>query len=267
MGGTRDFSAQQGHAPPLRNIDNDAPQPMRQEILAVAYDLLPNCHGAVTEAQLYYGIVQMLGQQAAGNPMAGWRQRLGRDLANSEWTRIYDVISWLWGQFQRAGLQEVLRQNVNQVLAAHAVVWDLGEDGRLHRVLPAAAQAQVQAAIQELGDARYAPAQALFHAARDAYDDRPRRDRDACMNAFQAVESAAQIRFDMPGRPFDGVLGELRSRGGTNAEVLHVLDSLNVLRHRNFGHGGAEEFALGPAEVDFVYLTCIGAILLFTRTP
>jgi hypothetical protein len=240
---------------------------MRQELLAVAYDLLPNCHGAVTEEQIYYGIEQMLGQQAAGHPMAGWRQRLGRDLANADWTRIYDVTRWLGGQFQRAGQQEVFRENVNQVLAAHAVVWDLGEDGRLHRVAPPAAQAQVQAAIHELSDARFAPALALFNAARDAYDDRPRRDRDACMNVFQAVESVAQIRFALAGRPFDGVIGELRRRGTVNPQVLDVLDSLNILRHRTFGHGGAEEFALRPAEVDFAYLSCIAAILLFTRTP
>jgi hypothetical protein len=77
----------------------------------------------------------------------------------------------------------------------------------------------------------------------------------------------AQIRFDLAGRPFDGVIEELRRRGTINAQVLDLLDSLNVLRHRTFGHGGAEEFALGAAKVDLVYLNCIGAILLFARTP
>ena len=76
MGGTRNFGVQQGHLPQLRNIDNDAPAPMRQELLAVAYDLLPLCGGVFTEAHLYYGIEQMLGQQAAGKlPIAGGRPR------------------------------------------------------------------------------------------------------------------------------------------------------------------------------------------------
>ena len=90
--GLRNFAAQQGHVPPLRNVDNDVPPAMRQEILAATYDLLPLCGAALTEAQIYYGIEQMLGVQAAGNPMAGWRQRLGRDLGNAQWVRIYDAI-------------------------------------------------------------------------------------------------------------------------------------------------------------------------------
>lgn|GEM_PF-4902107 len=170
MGGIRNFAEQEGHLPPLRCIDSDAPAPMRQELLAVIYDLLPLSGAAVTEQQIYYGIEQMLGVQAAGNPMAGWRQRLGRDLGNAEWIRIYDVIGWGWSQFQRAGLQELFRENINRVLAAHGVVWELGDDGRLHRVLPLAGQAQVAAAFAELAAPRYAPALALANAARDAYD-------------------------------------------------------------------------------------------------
>jgi hypothetical protein len=240
---------------------------MRQEILAVAYNLLPNCHGAVTEEQIYYGIEQMLGQLAAGHPMAGWRQRLGRDLTNAEWTRIYDVTCWLWGQFQRAGLQEVFTQNVNQVLAAHAVMWDLGEDGRLHRVLPQAAQAQVAAALDELRPPQYAPALELFNAARDAYDDRPRRERDACTNVFDAMESVAKEKYGMPNATFGQVVAHLRQTQVLNEEIIGVLETINTLRNRNFGHGMVTPFNLYPAEVDFTYVSCIGAILLFTRTP
>lgn len=119
MGGIRNFAEQEGRVPPPRSIDNDAPAPMRQELLAVIYDLLPLSRPALTEEQIYYGIEQMLGVQAAGNPMAGWRQRLGRDLGNAEWIRIYDVIGWTWSQFQRAGIQGVFRENINRVLAAH----------------------------------------------------------------------------------------------------------------------------------------------------
>jgi len=266
MGGIRNFAEQEGHVPPLRNIDNDAPAAMRQELLAVIYDLLPLCGPAVTEQQIYYGVEQMLGVQAAGNPMAGWRQRLGRDLGDAQWTRIYDVIGWLWSQFQRAGLQDIFRQNINRVLAAHAVVWDLGENGRLHRVLPAAANAQIVSAFVELNVPLYASAQTLFNLARDAYDDRPRRDRDACIHIFQSFEATAQIKFAMPGRALDDVLATLRRRETLNAQVLGILDALNVLRHRNFGHGMAEPFGLSGAEVDFTYLACIGAILLLTRT-
>src|ERR1700693_859084 len=214
MGGIRNFDAQQGHIPCLRNVDDRVPAPMRQEVLAVAYELLPMCGAALTEHQIYYGIEQMLGIQAAGNPMAGWRQRLGRDLADAEWVRIYDVISWLCAQFQRAGLRDIYRQNINQILAAHGAAWDLGEDGLFQRVLPAAAQAQVAAAIAELRDPQYAPALALFISAQDAYNDRPRRDREACSNVFDALESVAKIKYNRPDDTFGQVKNHIEQKIG-----------------------------------------------------
>lgn len=267
MGGIRNFGAQEGHFPVARNVDNDAPAAMRQEILAVAYNLLPNCAGFVTEQQIYYGIEQMLGLQAAGNPMAGWRQRLGRDLANADWGRIYDVICWLWDQFRRAGQHDFFRLNVNQVLAAHAVMWELTPNGTLQRVLPRAVQAQVEAAIQELRDPRYAPALARFNDARNAYDDQPRRSWDACTNIFDAMESVAKIKYAMPNATFGDVVNDLRRRQTFNPQILALLEGINTLRKRNFGHGMAAQFNFTAAEVDFTYIACIGAILLFTRTP
>src|SRR5437667_8501382 len=150
MGGIRNFGEQEGHAPPLRTIDNDAPAPMRQELLAVIYDLLGEAGAAVSEEEIYYGVEQMLGVEAAGRPHAGWRQRLGRDLAAAHWVRIYDVIIWTATQFRRGDLGEVFRHNINRVLAAHGVVWDLGQDGHPHRVVPAAAQAHISNAFAEL---------------------------------------------------------------------------------------------------------------------
>lgn len=266
MGGTRNFAEQEGHVPPLRNIDNDAPAPMRQELLAVIYDLLPLSRPAITEEQIYYGVEQMLGEEARGNPMAGWRQRLGRDLGNAQWTRIYDVIGWSWSQFQRAGLQEGFRQNINRVLAAHAVVWDLGEDGRLHRVLPAAANAQIVNAFADLNVPQYGPALALFNLARTAYDDRPRRDRDTCTNIFDAMESVAKIRYNRPDDTFGQVKNHIEQNHLLHAEIISTLTALNRVRNSNFGHGMAAPFELTGAEVDFTYLACIGAILLLTRT-
>jgi hypothetical protein len=68
----------------------------------------------------------------------------------------------------------------------------------LERVLPVAAQAMVAAAFAELSNPAYAPALQLLNAARDAYDDRPRRDRDACSNIFDAMESVAKIKYQRP---------------------------------------------------------------------
>ena len=266
VGGIFNFTGPEGYLRRVRAIDNDAPQPMRQQILAIAYELLPDCHGAFTEEQLYYGIEQTLGQNAAGNPMAGWRQRLGRDLGNADWPRVYDVVCWLWDRFQRAGLHEMFSNNANEVLAANGVVWDLGADGRLHRVLPAAARAQIDATIQELSDAAYAPALTLFNTSRDAYDHRPRRDRDACANAFDAMESVAKIKYNRPHDTFGQLKNYIEQNDLLRQEIVDIFTAMNQLRNGHFGHGMAVQFALTAAEVDFVYLTCIGSILLLRRT-
>jgi hypothetical protein len=267
MSGIRNFGGQEGHAPPpLRATDNHAPAPMRQELLAIIYDLLPQGGAALSEGVIYYGIEQMLGVQAAGNPMAGWRQRLGRDLANTNWIRIYDVIGWVWEQFQRVHLNDVYRHNVNRVPAAHAVVWDLGEDGRLHRVVPVVPQAEIRRAFAELSVPQYAPALVLFNAARDAYDDRPRRDRDACANIFDASESVAKIKYNRPNDTFGQVKNHVEQNGLLRPELIAMFTALNDLRNRNFGHGMVVDFGLTEAEVNFTYLTCIAGILLLVQT-
>ena len=51
---------------------------------------------------------------------------------------------------------------------------------------------------QKRSHKRFAPALQLFNAARDAYDDRPRRDRDACSKMFDAMESVAKEKYQMP---------------------------------------------------------------------
>jgi hypothetical protein len=269
MNWIRDFSAHEGHVPQTRNVE-DAPQPMRQELVDAIYLVTGQTEGRLdADHDLYFTMIQSLGYEAAGNPHAGRRQRIGRDISSQQthWTRIYDLIARLWPEFQRVGFHEIYREVVNRILAGHAVAWDLGEDGRLHRVLPEAAHLQVQAAITELSDPRYAPAGALFRAASDAYDDRPRRDRDACSNIFDAMESVAKEKFGMPAATFGQVVTHIRRRQGMNEQIIGLLEALNSLRNRNFGHGMIAPFSLTGPEVDFTYLSCIGAILLLARTP
>jgi len=263
----RGFSIPEGRIPPIRDIE-DAPAAMRQELLDAFYLVAGQTQGQLdVDNHLYLVISQCLGVQAAGNPMGGRRHRLGRDLGNAEWPRIYDLIVRLWPEFQRVGFHEVYREAVNRILAAHAVAWDLGEDGRLHRVLPEAAHAWVQEAITELSAQRYAPAFALANAARDAYDARPRRDRDACSNIFDAMESVAKEKFGMPHATLGQVVAHIRQTHAMNEQIIGLFDAINTLRNRNFGHGMVAPFGLTGPEVDFTYLSCIGAILLMTRTP
>jgi hypothetical protein len=240
---------------------------MRQELVDVFFSIAEQNPRTIEEFQLHRVICQSLGARAAGNPYGGYRYAAGRDISGVDWPRVYDLIVRLWPEFYRMGLGEIYRGEVNRVLAAYGVAWDLGTDGRLHRVLPAAVQVQTNAAFTELSAPRYAPALALFNAARDAYDDRPRRDRDACSNIFDAMESVAKEKYQLPNATFGQVLAQIRQRQSLNEQVLAVLDAVNTLRNRNFGHGMTVPFSLAPAEVDFTYLTCVGAILLFTQTP
>jgi hypothetical protein len=220
MGWVRNFTGQEGFVPPARNVE-DAPQPMRQELLDAICLVAGQTNNRVNvEGDLYFTISQNLGVQAAANPMGGRRQRLGRDLNNAEWPRVYDLVVRLWPEFQRVGFQEVYRGEINRVLAANGVAWDLGADGHLHRVLPAAAQAQVNMAFGELSVPRYAPALVLFNTARDAYDDRPRRDRDACANIFDAMESVAKEKHAMPHATFGQVVAHIRQQQALNEQII-----------------------------------------------
>ncbi|MGA3039088.1 MAG: hypothetical protein ABSE64_16615 [Vulcanimicrobiaceae bacterium] len=218
------------------------------------------------DEDLYFVIEQSLGLQAAGEPMGGRRQRIGRDVARVDWTRFYDLVVTLWPEFLEHNVHQLYRDAINRILGAYDVAWDLGLDGHLHRILPEPVAVQVVAVFAELADPRYSAALALVTAALDAYDERPRRDRDACVNVFAAVESVAQVKFGMPNARLDNVLTELRRRSTFNVSVVEMLDKVNVLRHRTFGHGTAQAFSLSGTETDFTYLTCMAAILLFARS-
>ena len=154
---------------------------------------------------------------------------------------------------------------MNRILAGYGVVWDLTELGRLQRHLPIPAQSLVEYTIEELRDPRFAPALDLMNSAKDAFDDRPRRDRDVCTNIFDSLESIAKEVFNQPNATFGAVLNHIRQIKAFQGEIISVLESINTLRNRKFGHGMTTPFDLSKGEVDFTYLSCIGAIILFLK--
>lgn len=266
MNWIRDFSEQSSGASGARNLE-DAPPPMRQELIDLFFSLAEHGQDEVPPAHVYNVICQSLGIRPSGNPDNGYRHASGRTIPKVEWPRIYDLISRLYRDFDRNGLGRPFREGANRILAAYAVAWELGDDGRLNRVLPVAAQAQVSEAFAELQHPRFEPALELFKAGKDAFDARPRRDRDTCSNVFDALESVAKEKYGMPNATYGQVVVRLRTNGTFNAEIIALLSGLNDLRNRNFGHGMTTQFGLASAEVDFAYLACIGAILLLVRTP
>ncbi len=267
MNWARDFGRQEGPAPPARNVE-DAPREMRQELLDVFFGLAEqNVGGGLSDARIHRVVSQSLGIHPAGNPYGGYRYAAGRDIGGVVWQRVFDLIPRLWPLFDVANLSEQYREGVNRVLAAYGAAWDLGADGHLHRVLPVVGQAAVNTVFEELRAPQYAAALQLMTHAIDAYDDRPRRDRDACSNAFDAMESVAKVKYNLPNDTFGQVKNYIEQNRLLRAEIVAMLTAVNQLRNGHFGHGMAVQFGLTAAEVDFVYLTCISVILLLTRTP
>ena len=240
---------------------------MRQELVDLFFGLAEHHDEEVPSEHVYRVTCQSLGISSAGVPYSGFRYAAGRDIGRVEWPRVYDLIARLWPDFDRQALGNQFREGVNRILAAYGVAWELEEDGRVSRVLPVEAHARIAAAFAELGAARYSPALTLFNSARNAYDDRPRRDRDACSNVFDALESVAKEKYAMPIATYGQVVARLRTNNAFNTDVLALLAGLNDLRNHNFGHGMTVQFNFTSAEVDFTYVACVGAILLLTRTP
>ncbi len=265
MAHIRDFNNRERPAPE-RNVE-DAPQGMRQELVDLFFNLIEHLPqpNPLPRDQLHQVIGQSLGVQTAANPYGGFRYADGRDIARVEWHRVYDLISRLWAEYNRIGIAGDYIEGVNRILAGYGSAWELRADGRLHRVLPLAAQQQIAVAFAEIQNPRYADGLALLTTATDAYNARPRRDRDACTNVFDAMEAVAKEKYGLHNVALDAVIEHVRRLGVFNPQTLEVLRSINVLRHRNFGHGAPFNFS--GAEVDFIYLTCIGGILLFVRTP
>jgi hypothetical protein len=259
----RGFTGQTGGSE-IRNVE-DAPRPMRQELVDLFFTIAEHSPDEIPPEHIYRATAQSLGIEASGMPYSGFRYATGRDIRGVEWPRVYDLIVRLWPDFDRHALGRQYRDGINRILAAHMSAWELDEEGKLRRVLPVDAVQQVGAAFQELQAERFAPALELFKAARNAYDDRPRRDRDACSNMFDAMESVAKEKYQMPNYTFGQVVSKISSIGTMNPQILAVLSAINDLRNRNFGHGMTTPFQLSGAEVDFTYLGCVGGILLFAR--
>jgi hypothetical protein len=104
-------------------------------------------------------------------------------------------------------------------------------------------------------------ARTIFVAGSDAYDDRPRRDRNACSNAFDAMEPAAKIKNDLL-HATSGQTGAAIEPTVSHADTIALL-----LLNRHYGQGMTAPVVLSPHEVDLIYLGCVGGGILLTRTP
>ncbi|MBI4182490.1 MAG: hypothetical protein HY521_00665 [Proteobacteria bacterium] len=252
-------------APVNRDVENDAPTQLRQELADIFFRVCGDGRDS-TERRLYQVIAQSLGIQASGNPYGGYRYAVGRDIERAEWPRVYDLILRVWDEVPNESRADYI-EGVNRILAAHGIVWDLGPDGRLHRVLPPAVQVQIEAAFRELSAPRFTSARQNFRDAISAYDDRPRRERDTCANIMDTLESVAKEIFAMPRVTFGDVLNTAHRQAALSIHTISVLQKLYAMANNHFRHGMTTPFQLNRAEVDFVFVSCLAGILLFVRLP
>ena len=257
----RGFTIAEGHVPQGRTVDDDAPDGLRQEFVDLVFGLAEQ--NDLNPATIHRAATQSLGMRVSAQPYGGFRYALGRDIDRAEWHRVYDLMVRLWPNFSTADCAGDYVDGVRRILAGYGIAWDMDDDGQLHRVIHSVAQASVDAALRILSEDRFGDAQGIFHDARLAYDDRPRRDRDACANGFDAMEAVAKIVQEMPNGTFHDVLQRIRRAGDLNGEVVGVLSSVNTLRNRNFGHG--VPFTLRPQEVEFTYAVCVAGIVLLAQ--
>lgn len=261
--GYRAFSSS-GETPPSdRIIDTDAPESLRNELVDLAFSL--GVEAGLEEVQIHRVITLSIGEKPSGQPYGGYRYAASRDLGRADWVRVYDLIPRLGHEFRRVGRFDQFRVAVNRILAANRVVWDLAADGTLTRTLPQEAATSLSRVMAELNKPQFEPARRLLEDAIAAYNGRPQRPRDACANAFDAMEAVGKTVFSLPAATFADVLDEIRRRDALSAEITQVLQRLNVVRHNHFGHGMTTFFALKPEEVDFVYLGCVAGCILLAR--
>jgi hypothetical protein len=263
----RSFSSQFDDTTSNRSIDNDAPLPLRQEYIDAVYLLLerqPNGLNKTDERRLYNVVSQSLGIQPSGEPYAGFRYAISRDVNKVAWERFYDLIIRIGAEIPAIFLAEY-GMLVNRLLASYRIAWELRDDGGLHRVLPGAIGLQIEAAFRELSQPRFAAALSSFQEGMLAYNDRPQRGRDACKNMFDALEAVAKELGQKPRGTFGDVLSDIRKAQFLTNETLGSLQKLYDLANNHFRHGMTNVFALKPAEVDYIVVECLAAILMFIR--
>jgi addiction module HigA family antidote len=256
--------ASQFEEPTERSVDNHAPLRLRQEFVDLAFDTLTERN----EAELYGIITQSLRIVDPSQADGGLRCAAARIIDMAEWPRFYDLICRLWSELS-PDLRDRYRIDVNRILTAYRVVWGLGNDGHLHRVLPPTAHNKVEEAFQELSRPRFFTACSFFEDGMKAYDDRPQRGRDACEYIFNALISVSMEIYGVATTlDFRNLLDEMGKKVAEapkqcfmEVRTLFVLARICDLADRS----SQRPFTGTPPEVDFIVTSCVHGIVAFIR--
>ena len=69
----------------------------------------------------------------------------------------------------------------------------------------------------------------------------------------------------MPTATLGDVIKQARARQVFDPATLRVVENIYGLACSHFRHGMTEQFKLKPSEVEFVYMSSIGGMLMFIR--
>jgi hypothetical protein len=199
--------------------------------------------------------------------LGGWRPIAGLIDTCEPW-QLYNLLEFIHRYIPKMNsgiLQYGFVNELNTVLAEESIGWRMDFQGQLQRQLPKVASTELESLFRELQAERFSPALTHVEAARDAYSSRPRSGRNVCSEIFDALESVAKEVFSMPTATFGDVVKTMRSRSTFSRETLSTLEKIYALASNHFRHGMTDPFALSDGEVEFVYLTCIGGMLMLVR--
>lgn len=192
---------------------------------------------------------------------------LRESIEECKWWDLYNLLEGIYVDLEHnaSGRPTSFVEEVNAVFGEESIGWRMAANGHLERQLPKIASVEEEAAFRELQAPRFAAALGHMESSRGAYNARPRRDREVCSEAFDALESVAKEEFSLPTGTFGDAIKAARSNGTVSQETLSILEKIYALGNNHFRHGLTEPFALKASEVDFFYLSCVGAILMLVR--
>ena len=204
---------------------------------------------------------------SAEMPIIGQWEPIWAQVSCCEWWQLFNLLEAIYRYLPHmsSGQELIYMQKLNDVFAEESIGWRMNGAGHLERQLPDAAKTQVESLFRELQAPRFSPALEHVKAAHTAYNGHPRRGREVCSEVFDALESMAKEVFSMPTATFGDVIKTMRARNVFSQETISTLEKLWVLASNHFRHGMTEPFALLEGEVEFVYLTSIGGMLMLVR--
>jgi hypothetical protein len=228
------------------------------------FETLRNDSIVLNSAKIFadvYGVSNFSGYVVTSE---GWNTILKR-MKDSDWWLVFNLVEPIYENFATyPHAQEGFAKALNETFAQESMGWRF-EKGELVRTLPGPAQEQLDALFRELSQSRFRAALESLITANKAFNAVQRRDSEVCEKAFDACESVAKEVFFPDCPTFGDCIKEMRKQNAFASLTLAILEKLYALASAEFRHGNTAPFKLSAAEAEFVYLTCIAAMLMFVH--